>query len=533
MTTQIFAQTGRLFRFSLKKEWLKLTLWLIGSLFFVAIGVFAFVEVYSDAAEREAMAVAMSNPAMEALFGRVIGVENYTVGAMYSHTMTIMALCLFAIMSILLVVRNTRAEEEEGILEMLRALPTGRVAHTASAVLLLFFTNILLAILTVALIVPFGEESMTLEGALITGVIYGTVGLFFGAVTLVTAQLSNNGRGTMMGAFAVLGISYVLRIIGDSGEEFFSWISPLGLLYGTEPFVNNYWWPVIVAIGVTLLLLLLALYLGKRRDIGVGLLPDRAGRRHASGFLKTTGGFTFRLLKTPLIVWIIAVAMLGISYGSVIGDVEGMLGGNEIIEQILASDSEFSMVDQFMSTIIGVLAIAAAIPALQVLLKLKGEEKKNRTENILSGTRSRMSILGSFFSLSMVTAILMQTVQMGTFGGSAVAMEFDVNFGEIFISGMAYLPAMWVMIGLAVFLYGWFPKLTGLVWTALGFSFVVHYFAELFDMPEWLMIISPYHHIPQIPIDEWSWSVFLTLTAVAVIFSVAGFIGYQKRDLNG
>lgn len=532
MAMQSYTQTGRLFRFSLKKEWLKLTLWLIGCLSFVAIGVFAFIEVYGgDQAEREALAMAMSNPAMEALIGRVIGVDNYTIGAMYSNTMTIMTLCLFAVMSILLVVRNTRAEEEDGILEMLRALPTGRLTHSTSAVLLLVLTNLIGIALVSLMIILAGEETMGLEGAMLTGVIYGTVGLLFGAITLLTAQLSSNARGAMMGAFSILGLSYILRIIGDSGQEIFSWISPLGLLYGTEPFVDNNWWPVFVVLGASFIILLFALFLGQHRDIDAGLLPDRSGKRHASSFLKTTMGFALRMLKTPLIAWAVAVFLLGVSYGSVIGDVESMIEGNEIIEQILVNDSTFSLVDQFISMIIGVLAIAAAIPAVQVLLRLKSEEKTKRTEILLTGERSRISILFIFVILSFLTSIVMQAVQMGSFAGAAVAMDFDIDFVETFVTGIAYLPAMWVIIGVGVLLYGWIPKLSSLVWGVLGFSFIVHYFAELFDMPEWLMSVSPYYHVPQMPMEEWNWPVFLILTAIAIGFSLIGFIGFRKRDI--
>ncbi|WP_067841608.1 ABC transporter permease [Amphibacillus sediminis] len=533
MAMHAHAQTGRLFRFLLKKEWLKLTIWLIGSLFFVFIGVFAFTEVYGDAAERQAMAIAMSNPAMEALFGRAIGLDNYTVGAMYSHTMTVMALSLFALLSILLVVRNTRAEEEDGILEMLRALPTGRLSHTISALLYLVLTNVLITVLSTALIFSIGDPSMTFEGALLTGMIYGTAGLFFGAVALLMAQLSSNGRGAMMLSFGILGVSYMLRIIGDSGTEVLSWISPLGLLYGTEPFVNNYWWPVLVALGITALIVILALYLQHRRDIGAGLLPEKAGKRHASALLKTTIGFALRLLKTPLIVWLIALLMLGVSYGSVINDVEGMLANNEIIEQIIMSNPDLNIVDQFISMIIGVLSIAATIPALQALLRLKGEEKKNRTEKIITGNRSRIKILGVFLGISLVTSIVMQLAQLVAFGGAMLAMDADLSFGSLFESGIAYLPAMWVMIGGAVVLIGWLPKFTGLIWAYLGFAFTVLYFADLFDMPEWLTGISPYYHIPEIPTDEWSWTVTLLSTGLAIVLAIVGLIGYQRRDING
>ncbi|MDZ7836003.1 MAG: hypothetical protein U5K84_12440 [Alkalibacterium sp.] len=124
--------------------------------------------------------------------------DNYTIGAMYSHTMTVLAFVLFAIMSILLVVRNTRSEEEDGILELIQAQPTGRVAHTASAILLLLVMNGLVLFISALLLIALGDSSMSAEGAFLTGTIYACAGLFFGAVTLVTAQLSSNARGAMM-----------------------------------------------------------------------------------------------------------------------------------------------------------------------------------------------------------------------------------------------------------------------------------------------------------------------------------------------
>ncbi|WP_106193376.1 ABC transporter permease [Alkalibacterium olivapovliticus] len=526
------AQTGHIFRFTLKKEWLKLLLWLTGCAFYVIMGVVAFVEVYGDPLERQSMAVAMQNPAMEALFGRAIGIDNYTIGAMYSHTMTILGFVLFAVMSILLVVRNTRSEEEDGILEMIQALPTGRLAHTTSAILLLLLTNGLLAIISTVLLIVLGDGSMGTEGAILTGIVYGMSGIVFGSVTLVTAQLSSNARGAMMMAFGVLGASYMLRIVGDSGIELLSWLSPLGLLYGSEPFVNNYWFPVWISIGLSLLLITIALWLKHQRDMGAGLLPDRAGKRHATALLKTPMGFVLKLVKTPLVVWAIAMLLLGVSYGSVIGDVEGLLEGNEVIEQIIAADPDLSMVDQFMAMILGVLAMAATIPSIQVLLRLRGEEKKNRLEKIIAGSHSRLVIFGSFIVVSVVVVVLFQLLQSFAFGGSAVFMDYDVLLREIIVAAMAYIPAILVMIGVASVLIGWLPKLTSLIWLYVGFAFVVLYFGGLFDMPDFINGLSPFYHVPEMPIEEWSWTVTTVLSLLSLVLMAVGYAGFRRRDID-
>ena len=532
MATHAFKQTNRLFGFSLKKEWLKLFLWWLGCLLFVFIGIFAFVEIYYDPMERQAMAMAMANPAMEAIFGRMIGSDNYTIGAMYSHMMTIMTLILFSIQSILLVVRHTRAEEEDGVVEMLQALPTGRLAHTTSTILLLLLVNGASAIGSAVVLLIFGDASITLEGSVLTGLIYGLAGLLFGSLTLVMAQLSSSARGTLTLSFALLGFAFILRIIGDGGIELLSWVSPLGLLYGTEPFVNNHWWPVLVGLGVSVLLILFALYLKQKRDLGSGLLPDRAGKSGASAFIKTPVGFAFRLIRTPFIVWTVALAVLGVTYGSVIGDVEEIIQGNEIVQQVLGGDETTNMTEQFMVTIIGVLSLAATIPSIQALIKLRGEEKKGRLAHQLSGTRSRTKIMGSFLFLSVLTSVWMQLIQMTAFSGAAVAMGFDISFIDPILAGINYLPAIWVLTGLAACLIGWIPKATPMIWLYLTFSFFILYFAELFKLPEWFRLMSPYEAVPDIPMEAFSWEAFLVLTAIAALLSVLGIVGFKKRDTD-
>ena len=74
----------------------------------------------------------------------------------------------------------------------------------------------------------------------------GATGIFFAAVTAVFAQLSENSRGTIGLSFTVLGFAYLIRAIGDAGNETLSWFSPLGWVLGSEVYVNNYWWPILL-----------------------------------------------------------------------------------------------------------------------------------------------------------------------------------------------------------------------------------------------------------------------------------------------
>ncbi len=527
-----FAQTGKLFSFTFKKDRLKILAWFIGLVALVWVGIFAYAELYSDAGEREMMAMVMSNPAMEALFGPILGDENYTIGAMYSHTMTIITLCLFAVMSILLVASNTKVDEEEGILELLYSLPIGRLSHTTVSLLILLITNLLIGGASALVLYGFGDHSITWEGALLTGTVYGLGGLFFGAVTLLMGQFSTSNRNTMVWAFGILGLSYLLRVIGDSNIELLSWLSPLGFLYRTAPFVENNWWPILILSVVTLLVITLALSLQQKRDMGAGLFPEKTGKRQASSLLKTPTGLALHLLKTTLLVWFVAMLLLGVTYGSVIGDVESLIGDNEMIEQIIGADAGMNMTEQFLGMIIGLLSIFATIPVVQSFLGLKGEESKARTETILTGTYSRTKILFTFIGLSLLTSVIMQLAQLLAIGGAAIATDFDLSLNTVLKAGSAYFPAIWFSLGLVILFYGWLPKLTNVTWGYLGFAFIVLYFSDLIDIPEWLRNLSVFHHTPQLPQDDFSWQVALVTTGLAIGLMILGGIGFNRRDIE-
>ena len=81
-------------------------------------------------------------------------------------------------------------------------------------------------------------------------------------------------------------------------------------------YVNNYWWPILLTVGVAFALAILALYLNAIRDLESGFLPSKPGRKYASKFLLSPLGLTLRLQRTGLISWAIGMYILGASYGS-------------------------------------------------------------------------------------------------------------------------------------------------------------------------------------------------------------------------
>jgi len=534
MNKQLYYNTGILSQFMIRRDRIRLPIWLVSITLITILVANAFTDLYATDQESQAIAETMSNPAMSAMVGQGYGLDNYTTGAMMAHQMLLFTALAVAIMSILLVTRHTRADEEDGRIEMIRSLPTGRLSNLHATVLVVSVTNILLAVLVGFSLYALQIESMDLQGSLLYGAALGVTGIFFTAVTALFAQLSENARGTIGLSFTVLGIAYLIRAIGDAGNEIISWFSPLGWVLASEVYVNNYWWPIILTLGAAISLIILALYLNAIRDLESGFISAKPGRKHASISLQSPLGLTLRIQRTSMIAWMIGMVLLGASYGSVLGDLESFFGENEMMQDLLTSAEGYSLTEQFIPMLIIIMAMLSTVPALMAMLKLKSEEKKNRTEHLLGRAVSRTKLIGGYFFIAISVSIIMVSLAaIGLWSAGSTVMDDPISFGTIYQAAIVYLPAIWVMLAIALLLMGINPSLTGLTWLYLGYSFFVIYLGGLLNVPDWLGNLSPYGHIAQLPIENMDYMASAYLTIIAILISVIGFAAYRKRDIEG
>ena len=532
MWKQRFHHTWNLIRFILRRDRVRIPIWLVSITLITVMTATSFTGLYATDQDRQAIAETMKNPAMTAMVGKGYGLENYTEGPMMAHQMLLFTAIVVAIMSILLVTRHTRTDEEEGRVELIRSLPVGRLATLSATIIVMVGTYLLLTVLIGFSLSSLGIESMDLNGSLLYGAALGATGIFFTSITVFFAQLSSNARGTIGFSFIVLGLAYLLRAIGDVGNESLSWASPLGWILGTEVYVNNYWWPIILTIGIAFLIAIIALFLYAVRDLGSGFIATKPGRVHASKTLMSPLGLAFRLQRTGIIAWAIGMFILGVSYGSVLGDLESFFSSNEMMAQMLTPAEGYTLTEQFITMLMAVISMLCTIPPIIFLLKIKGEEKRGHLENILSRAISRTRLLGSYFVLSLVSGALMLFLAIiGLWVAADAVMEAPIPLQSFLKAGLVYLPAIWVMIGLGVLTYGMRPRFTGLTWLLLGYSFFVVYLGRMLQLPEWMETLSPYGYIPQVPVEEIHFWTLAGLTVLASILIFFGFTRFKRRDI--
>src|SRR5699024_4539444 len=144
MFNELFKNSGILMRFIFRRDRIRTPIWIISLIGITIIVAEAFAGLYTTDAERQGIAETMKNPAMIAMVGPGYGLDNYTIGAIMAHQMLIFTAIATGIMSILLVTRHTRTEEENGCSELIRSLPTGRLATLTSTLIIAIGINLLI-----------------------------------------------------------------------------------------------------------------------------------------------------------------------------------------------------------------------------------------------------------------------------------------------------------------------------------------------------------------------------------------------------
>ncbi len=534
MNRSLFAHTRPLVALILRRDRLRLLIWTISIGGFLGALIPVLKEYFTSGSDNSVSAQMLENPDMVAIVGPVYGASNYHTGAAYGNMMLLFMAIAVAIMDIFMVTRHTRQDEECGRLEMIRSLPVGRLANLGATFIATLIANLLVFLAGTVCMYFFMADGMTLEGCVLFNAGLLDVGLFFAATTATLAQIFTNNRSVISWSFALLLLLYCLRGVGDISSEALALASPLGLVLRTKVFVDNDWWPILVLLLITGAFVALAFVLARIRDLGSGLLPERKGRAHASALLNGPGGLAARLLRTPFIIWTLVMVILAAMYASVFGDLENFMDSNAMLQMVFGQNPEHSATEQFVGLIIVIMSMIGTIPVLSFAFRPAAEEARGRSENVLTTNISRARYLTTYLIPAVLSSVITQVLMALTFWGvGSAVMETAPKLKTFMIGFLAFLPAMWVFLGLATLLVGLLPKRTSLAYLYLAFSFIVVYMGALMNLPDWAKKLSPFGLTPQYPVDELNALPLLALTGLAILLTLLGYLGYNKRNIGG
>ncbi|MGY1787570.1 ABC transporter permease [Geodermatophilus sp. SYSU D00698] len=521
--------TGTLLRFALRRDRVRLPVWIAAGTFLVALQSVSSQSLYDTAEALAAYRASVgSNAATIALAGPPVGLGTVAGAVAFEISATVMLVA--ALMATSTVTRHTRADEEAGRTELVRSARVGRHAPLLAAVLL---SSLACAVLTVAVWTAATATGLPAVGSLFLGASFGACGLVFTGITAVAVQVTGHTRavhGLVGGLFAV---SFVLRALGDVEGSRVVWTSPIGWAQATHPFSDDAVAPLVLCAVVAVALVLAGFALLDRRDLGAGFVQPRPGPAHAPWSLRSPLGLAVRLQRGAFVAWTLGLALLGVVQGALAESVETLVAGNEQALAVFGDPDVGELVDAYLGTTFGVTALLAGAYAVSSVLRARGEESGQRAEPVLATATSRSRWLGSHVAVALAGSGLALTASGLTTGVVRVAQTGEAAaLGRMVGAAVAYVPAVWVLAGTAVALFGLLPRAaTALAWTAVGVSLVLTLFAGSFGWPGWVGGLSPFGWVPLMPLEPWTATPVLVLTGVAAVLLVAGSTGFARRDL--
>ena len=521
--------TVALTRFILRRDRVRILVWMVALVVLVALTTVGIEGLFpTQAALDQTAAATAHNAAMIAFNGAPQGLN--TVGGQVAFQFGAMGLVLVALMSIFMVGRLTRGEEEAGRLEVVRSLPVGIHANTLAAALTVAAMNLLVGVLTSAVLIA---QGLPLAGSVVFGASFILVGLVFGGVALLVAQVTESTRVVYGAAGAVLGAAYMLRAVGDIGDGTVSWFSPIGVAQKARPFANERWWPLMLLVAITVLLVVAAAALTVRRDLGAGLVPARPGPPSAAPSLGNPLGLAFRLQRGSLLGWGAGVMVIGIAYGWIGPTIDTFIGQNKAIADMFSAGGGGSLTDSYFAASFRLMALIATGFAIGSAMRVRSEETSMRADQVLATPVSRWRFAASHLAVACAGSVAMLAV-----AGLATGLTYGLAGGgmqsvpRLFVAALVYAPAMWIMVGLAIALDGLAPRLVGVSWAILIACVVEGFLGAVLGLPRWLSDLSPFERVPQLPAASLTLLPLVVMSVVAAGLTLIGLTGLRRRDIG-
>jgi ABC-2 type transport system permease protein len=523
--------TWALVRLSIRRDRVRLIVWIAGFVVVTAVSAASLRDLYPTQAAIDAYVHLFGgNPALVAFGGPGYGFDRPNIGVVLVNETQLWGAIAIALMNVFLVNRSTRAEEDAERTDLIRSLPVGRHAPAVAATLVVTAANLLVGTLCATAFVSLGYATV---GSIALAGSFVAVGMVFTGLTVVTAEVAGSGRATIgIGSVGVI-VAFVLRAVGDIGDNALRWLSPIGWAQGVRPFAGEHWWTLALCAVVAIVLVATSFQLSDRRDLGAGLIHTRPGHRVGSRSLSTSLGLAWRLQRGATLGWLIAMFLTGAVFGSIATDVDTMISQNPQLADVFAQLHSGSVTDSFFATTMMMLGLLASGYSISAMLVPRAEEHAGRAENLLAAPLSRRRWLTGHLLVAVFGSIAVVAA-----GGLGVAVAYAIaadDAGEIprlVGASLVTVPAVLVLLGGAAALYGLAPRAALVAWAPLVAAALVGFLGELLRIPEWARRLSPFERLPRAPAEALSLLPIGIVTTLAVVLVVAGFVGLVHRDIS-
>jgi ABC-2 type transport system permease protein len=506
---------------------------------YVFSAVAQYAAIGKTAADRTRLAgTTGTNIALEALLGDARRIDT-VAGYIEWRSVGVLSM-LGAVWALLVATRLTRGEEDAGRWELLLAGGTTRGRALSLVMAGLAAGLVALWAVAAAACVAAGHSShagFTVTASLfLATTLAGAVAMFL-AVGLVCGQLAGTRREANQLAGAVLGITFVIRMIADSVNSlaWLRWLSPFGWLEQAHPLTGSSPLALLPAAAFTAALCVAAAWIAGRRDVGAGLLPSRDSSQVHAALLNSPLGLALRLNRTVIAAWVAALAATAFIFGVVAKSASRATGNSTAVRHALdrlGATGNTNGTVTYLAIFFVICAALIAFAAVGQLAAARDEEAAGRVDNLLARPIGR----GRWLAGRVVVAIAMIAAASIVTGlaawAGAATQHSGVGPGALAQAGVNLaFPALFILSA-GVLLYGLLPRVAPVAaYAVVTWSFILELVGAGVPLNHWLLDTSILSHIAPAPATSPSWTAAAWLCGLSLACLGVGVAAFTRRDL--
>ena len=503
---------------------------------YVATQALAYASSYRTVAQRAGLAKEFgSNAGVSALVGPAHDIQT-VAGFTVWKCLAVLAV-VGAVWGLLTATRLLRGEEDAGRWELLLAGQTTRRAAAAQALVGLACGVAVLWTVSAVITVVVGRSSkvdISAPGALFLAVAVVAAAAMFLAVGALASQLAATRRQASAYAAAVLGVSYALRMVADSGTGlgWLRWTSPLGWVEELQPLTAPHPLALLPIVGLIAVLGFLAVRLAGERDLGSSMLDDHASSAPHTRLLSGPSGLDLRLARPTLAGWGVGIAAYGLVLGLVAKSAGSAISSSSSLTRAFSRLGAVGA-EAYLGVAFLLMAVLVAFVASGQISSARAEEAEGRLDHLLVRPVSRWSWLVG--RLGVVTVVLLLGgLVAGVFTWlGAASQQSGVSFGTVLQAGLNVVPPAVCILGLGALVFGIWPRAsTVATYGVLVWSFLVELVGGVVGLNHWVLDSSVFHQMAAAPAVSPDWTSGGVLLAVGVVAGLAGVIAFNFRDLQ-
>jgi ABC-2 type transport system permease protein len=487
-------------------------------------------------ASREAARIAGSNHGLTAVIGPARHVD--TIGGWMAWRTFGLLIIVGAIWGLLAATRLLRREEDAGRWELFLAGRTSRRHATAQAIAGLAAGWLVLWTLTAAFTVASGSRpkvDLSVSASLFYATGVTASAAMFLAIGALTSQLGSTRRQANGLAAAAFGVSYLIRMVADSGTglAWMRWASPLGWVENLRPFTGSQPLALLPIFGLVAAAAGAAIVLAGRRDVGAGVLARRDVVKPNTRLLGGPVVVAVRLERWVALAWILGLAGLALIFGVTAVSVGNASGGAMAVEQAVGRlGGQATGVTAWIGYEFLYIASLVAFAAAGQISAVRNEEADGYLDNLLARRVSRASWLAGRLGFAVVFVVIAGLATgIGGWIGLATGNS-DIGIGTMVQAGLNVVAPALLVLGVGTLLYGLIPRLAmPILYGVVLWSFLIEIVGSSITTNHWLLDTALLSHIGPVPATSVNWTPIAWLTGLGVIAALAGLAAFDRRDL--